>query len=49
MLKNLYMDKIGKKAKAASRQISNVSIEKRNSVLKLFSKYIKDNSRSILI
>ena len=43
------MDKIGKKAKAASRQISNVSIEKRNSVLKLFSKYIKDNSRSILI
>ena len=48
MSKNLYMDKIGKKAKLASFRLSNLNIDKRNSVLKLFSKYLKTNSRSII-
>ena len=48
MSKNLYMEKIGKKAKLASLHLSNVNIEKRNSVLKQFSQYLKTNARSIL-
>jgi len=48
MSKNLYMEKIGKKAKFASLHLSNVNIEKRNSVLKQFSQYLKTNSQSIL-
>ena len=48
MLKNLYMEKIGKKAKLASLHLSNMDIYKRNSVLKQFSQYLKTNSRSIL-
>ncbi len=48
MSKNLYMEKIGKKAKLASLHLSNINIEKRNSVLKQFSQYLKINSRSIL-
>jgi len=48
MSKNLYMEKIGKKAKLASLHLSNVNIEKRNSVLKQFSQYLKANVRSIL-
>ena len=48
MPKNLYMEQIGKKAKLASLHLSNVSIEKRNSVLKQFSQYLKTNSQSIL-
>ena len=48
MSKNFYMNKIGKKAKHASLQLSNINIDKRNSVLKLFSQYIKTNSRLIL-
>ena len=48
MSKNLYMDKIGKKAKHASFNLSNVNIDKRNSVLKLFSEYLKSNSKLIL-
>ena len=48
MSKNLYMKKIGKKAKLASLHLSNVSIEKRNSVLKQLSQYLKTNSQSIL-
>jgi len=48
MSKNLYMEKIGKKAKLASLRLSNVNIEKRNSVLKQFSQYLKTNSQSIL-
>lgn len=48
MSKNLYMEKIGKKAKIASLNLSNLSIDKRNSVLKQFSQYLKNNAKSIL-
>jgi len=48
MSKNLYIEKIGKKAKIASLHLSNISIEKRNSVLKQFSQYLRANSQSIL-
>ena len=48
MPKNIYMDKIGEKAKIASQHLSNISIDKRNSVLKQFSQYIKTNSQLIL-
>mgnify|MGYP000982676396 CR=1 FL=1 len=48
MSKNLYMYEIGKKAKAAAHYLSNISIEKRNSVLKQFCIYLKTNSKSIL-
>ena len=48
MSKNLYMKKIGEKAKIASLHLSNISIDRRNAVLKQFSQYLKTNSRSIL-
>ena len=48
MSKNLYMEKIGEKAKLASLYLTNVNIEKRNSVLKQFSQYLRTNSQSIL-
>ncbi len=48
MTKNLYMDKIGEKAKIASLNLSNLSINKRNSVLKQFSRYLKTNEKLIL-
>ena len=48
MTKNLYMREIGKKAKRASLNLSNISIDKRNAVLKQFSQYLKTNSKSIL-
>ena len=48
MSKNLYMEKIGEKAKLASFDLSNLSINKRNSVLKQFSQYLKTNTQSIL-
>jgi len=48
MPKNLYIEKIGKKAKLASLHLPNISIEKRNSVLKQFSQYLITNSQSIL-
>ena len=48
MSNNLYMEKIGKKAKLASLHLPNVNIEKRNSVLKQFSQYLKTNSQLIL-
>ena len=48
MSKNLYMEKIGKKAKLASMHLSNMSIAKRNSVLKQFSQYLRTNSKLIL-
>ena len=48
MSKNLYMEKIGEKAKLASFDLSNFSINKRNSVLKQFSQYLKTNTQSIL-
>ena len=46
--KNLYMKKIGEKAKLASSHLSSLSIDKRNSVLKQFSKYLKKNVGLIL-
>ena len=48
MLKNSYMEKIGKKAKFASLNLSNITINKKNSVLKQFNQYLKINERSIL-
>jgi len=48
MSNNLYMKKIGEKAKLASLNLSNLNIDKRNSVLKQFGLYLKTNSRSIL-
>ena len=48
MHKNLYMEKIGKKAKIASLNLSNLNINKRNSVLKQFSQYLKIYSKQIL-
>ena len=48
MSKNLYMKKIGEKAKLASLNLSNLNINKRNSVLKQFSQYLKANEKSIL-
>ena len=48
MSKNLHMDKIGKKAKLASFHLSGLNIDKRNSVLKQFSQYLKTNTQSIL-
>ena len=48
MSKNLYMEKIGKRAKLASLYLSNINIKKRNSVLKKFSQYLKKNSQLIL-
>jgi len=45
---NLYMEKIGKKAKLASLNLSSLTIDKKNSVLKQFNQYLKANERSIL-
>jgi len=48
MSKNLYMKKIGEKAKRASLHLSSLNIDRRNSVLKQFSQYLKTNVSSIL-
>jgi len=48
MSKNLYMKKIGEKAKLAALHLSNLNINKRNSVLKQFSQYLRTNKQSIL-
>ena len=48
MHKNLYKKKIGEKAKIACVHLSNLNIDKRNSVLKQFSQYLKVNAQSIL-
>ena len=48
MSKNKYMKKIGEKAKIASITLSNLNGKKKNSVLKLFYKYLKTNSKLIL-
>ncbi|SVE38889.1 uncharacterized protein METZ01_LOCUS491743, partial [marine metagenome] len=42
------MEKIGEKAKLASLHLSSLNIDRRNSVLKQFSQYLKTNVRSIL-
>ncbi len=48
MPKNSYMDKIGKKAKLASFNLSALTIDKKNSVLKKFNQYLKANKKLIL-
>ena len=48
MLKNIYMEKLGKNAKIAENDLSNVSYKKRNAVLKQFSIYLKKFSKLIL-
>ena len=48
MNKNSYMNKIGEKAKNASFNLSSLNINKRNSVLKQFSHYLKTNEKLIL-
>ena len=48
MLKNLYMEKLGKNAKNAAHDLSNVSYQKRNAVLKQFNIYLKKFSKLIL-
>jgi len=48
MSKNSYMEKIGKKAKLASFNLSNLTIDKKNSVLKEFNQYLKTRKKSIL-
>ena len=48
MSKNLYMQKIGEKAKTASLNLSNLNINKKNSVLKQFSYYLKTYEQLIL-
>jgi len=42
------MKKIGEKAKRASLHLSNLNIKKKNSVLKQFNQYLKNNSQLIL-
>ena len=41
MPKNLYMEKIGVRAKLASSSLSSLNGDKKNSVLKQFSQYLK--------
>ena len=48
MNKNLYMNKIGEKAKIAALKLPTIDINKRNSVLKQYSRYLKTNYKSIL-
>ena len=48
MSKNLFMKKIGEKAKFASLNLSRLNISKKNSVLKQFRQYLKANEQSIL-
>jgi len=48
MSNNLFMEKIGEKAKFASLNLSRLNISKKNSVLKQFGQYLKANEQSIL-
>ena len=48
MPKNTYMKKIGEKAKLASLNLSNLNIDKKNSVLNQFSQYLASNEKKIL-
>jgi len=48
MSNNLFMEKIGEKAKFASLNLSRLNISKKNSVLKQFGQYLKTNEQSIL-
>ena len=48
MSKNLFMEKIGKEAKFALLNLSRLNTNKKNSVLKQFSKYLEINKQLIL-
>ena len=48
MSNNLFMKKIGEKAKFASLNLSRLNINKKNSVLRKFSQYLKNNEKLIL-
>ena len=48
MTKNLYMNKVGERAKIAALSLSNINVDKRNSVLKQFNQYLKANTKLIL-
>ena len=48
MSRNLFMKKIGEKAKSASLSLSRLNIKKKNSVLKKFNQYLKTYEQSIL-
>ena len=48
MSENLYIKNICKKSKIAALSLSNLSIDKKNSVLKKFSYYLEKNKQSIL-
>ena len=48
MSRNLYMEKLGEKAKLASLYLSNINIKTRNSVLKQFNQYLITNAEAIL-
>ena len=48
MYKNSYMEKIGKNAKLASLNLTKLTIDKKNSVLKKFNTYLKANEQLIL-
>ena len=48
MLQNVYMKKVGIKAKIASNYLSSLSEKKRNEVLKQFCIYLKINKKKIL-
>jgi len=48
MAKNLFMKKIGEKAKLASFNLSQLNVSKKNAVLKQFNQYLKSNEHLIL-
>ena len=48
MSKNSYMEIIGKNAKIASLNLSGLTIDKKNKVLRKFNQYLKINERLIL-
>ena len=48
MSKNFYMEKVGKRAKIASFNLTNMNIKKRKSVLKQYNNYLKINTKLIL-
>ncbi len=48
MSTNLYMKKIGKKAKIASNDLSNFTLNKKNAVLKQYARYLTSYSKAIL-
>ena len=48
MLKNLYMDKIGERAKLATASLSDLTFKKRNEVLRQYCIYLKAHTKSIL-